>query len=77
MSSNDDMFLTDEQLVKLTGRKFKTKQCEQLKVMGIPFRANAAGKPIVCRVHVEGMEPVANDPAPEESGWVPNKLRGK
>lgn len=73
MSASNDMFLTDQQLEVLTGRKYKSAQCKQLKIMGIPFRANAAGKPIVCRSHVEGMQSAANEPEPETT-WKSNKL---
>lgn len=70
-----EMFLSDEQVIKLTGRKTKKLQCEHLKRLGIPFHQNAAGKPVVCRVHVEGMAPAANDPAPEPAIWKSNKLK--
>ena len=65
MSGQSEMFLNDEQVIKLTGCKTKKLQCENLKRQGIPFHTNAKGKPIVCRVHVEGMSPAANDPEPE------------
>ena len=31
-----EMFLSDEQVIKLTGRKTKKLQCEHLKRLGIP-----------------------------------------
>jgi len=44
-----EMFLSDEQVIKLTGRKIKKLQCEHLKRLGIPFHQDAAGKLVVCR----------------------------
>lgn len=70
-----EMFLSDEQVIKLTGRKTKKLQCEHLKRLGIPFHQNAAGKPVVCRVHVEVLPPAANEPESEPTGWKPNKLK--
>lgn len=63
---SDQLWLTDEQLEKLTGRKSKSKQIEYLKRSGIPFRVNATGHPVVTRSAVEG-KPVDNTPR----GWQP------
>jgi hypothetical protein len=49
-----DMFLTQEDLVVLTGRKVKSKQIEALRRMGLPFHVNACGKPVVARSTIEG-----------------------
>lgn len=65
------LFLTPDELRELTGRSRKADQVAQLRTMGIPFHVNAAGKPVVTRVAVEGraIEP-ANAPA-----WQPRVLR--
>jgi len=42
-----NMFLTQEELVELTGRKIKSKQIEVLRRMALPFWVNACGKPVV------------------------------
>lgn len=49
-----DMFLDQDDLVILTGRKIKSKQIEALRRMGLPFHVNAVGKPVVARVAIEG-----------------------
>ena len=48
------MFLTADDLVKLTDRKQKTQQITQLRKMGISFFVNASGHPIVTIAAVEG-----------------------
>lgn len=47
------MFLTPEELIDYTGRKLKSKQIEALKRMGVPFRVNACGRPVVTTMAVE------------------------
>jgi hypothetical protein len=42
-----DMFLNQEELATLTGRKMKSKQIEALRRMGLLFHVNAVGKPVV------------------------------
>jgi hypothetical protein len=51
-----DMFLNQEDLATLTGRKIKSKQIEALRGMGLPFHVNAVSKPVVARVAVEGRQ---------------------
>lgn len=48
------LFLTDEEIAILTGRRIKSKQIEWLKAQGIPFRTNATGHPVVTRSTIEG-----------------------
>ena len=47
-------FLTQEDMLDLTGYKQAAKQIEQLKKMRIPFHVNAAGHPKVARATIEG-----------------------
>lgn len=68
----DTLFLNEDQLRELTGRKMRRLQIETLRVMGIPFRVNAAGRPVVCRSAVEGTGPSYN-PEPK-SEWQPAVL---
>jgi hypothetical protein len=59
------MFLTPDELAELTGRRVKSKQIEVLRRMGVPFRVNACGKPIVATCVIEGSKlppPVAAKP---------------
>lgn len=51
------MFLNLEQLIELTGRKLKSKQIEALRRMGVPFRVNAVGRPVVAVSAIEGARP--------------------
>lgn len=48
------LFLTDEEIATLTGRRIKSKQIDWLKRQGIPFRTNATGHPVVTRSSIEG-----------------------
>lgn len=61
------LFLTETELRDLTGRKLKSRQVEALARMGVPYLLNAAGRPVVCRAHLEGR----TDPPPEPSTWKP------
>jgi hypothetical protein len=67
------MFLEDDEIAKLTGRKMKGHQVLALRQMGIPFFVNATGHPVVTRIAVEGGKKDA-DPQPKKR-WVANVLR--
>jgi hypothetical protein len=70
---NDDrLFLTDDELHELTGRKVRRLQIEQLRRMLIPFHVNALGKPVVARAAVTG----AVAQKPEARGWAPRVVNG-
>ncbi len=64
-----DLFLNSEELEVLTGRKRKSRQIELLRSMGIPFRVNAVGHPVVTRGVVEGRKDDPPDPAAKR--WTP------
>ncbi len=67
----NDLFLSEADLVRLTGRSRKTKQIEWLKAEAIPFRRSATGHPVVTRAAIEGRtEPAAHDAQPVRA-WVP------
>jgi hypothetical protein len=66
------MFLTNENLFELTGRKTKAKQIEALLRMKLPFWINAIGRPVVTVAAVEGRNEVS-----KEKVWVmPRTSRG-
>lgn len=71
----EPMFLSDDQLRELTGRKVRRCQIESLRQMGIPFRVNAAGRPVVCRSAVEGGKSAATSAS--DTSWTPRVLHGK
>ncbi len=58
------MFLNLEELAELTGRKLKSKQIETLRRMGVPFRINAVGRPVVASAVIDGvrLKPVSKEP---------------
>lgn len=60
------MFLDAAELVILTGRSVKAKQIDTLRKMGLPFRVNACGKPVVTVAAVEGRRE-----APQPKQWSP------
>jgi len=56
------LFLTDEEIATLTGRRLKSKQIEWLRKEGIPFRTSATGHPVVTRSTIDGRpEPLSID----------------
>lgn len=66
-------FLEPEAVARLTGYRQKAKQIAQLREMGIPFRVNAAGHPIVATSAIDGVrKPVEGTTLP---AWTPNVLR--
>lgn len=68
---SDSLFLTDEELAQLTGRKIKSLQIKWLRTSGLPFWVNARGHPVVTRAAVHGL-PVTKAP---RDAWVPNFLK--
>ena len=65
------IFLSQNDLELLTGKKRKSCQIESLRGMGIAFYVNAAGRPVVPVSSVNTKEP--NKPEKEE--WRPAVLR--
>ena len=63
------MFLTDEELVQLTGYRQASKQVAHLKAQRIPFYTNRAGHPRVARAVLEGRKVVTPKPA---ATWSPS-----
>lgn len=63
------MFLTDKELVELTGYRQFAKQVAHLKAQRIPFHTNKAGHPKVARAVLEGRKVVTQ---PKASTWSPS-----
>ncbi len=61
------MFLTKQEIERLTGCKLKAKQCAQLKKQSIPFRLNAHHEPIVTVEYINGTKRLATN-----QNWQPN-----
>jgi len=66
------MFLDDEELARLTGFSRKTRQVQQLRMMGIPFYVNAAGRAVVTRSVVDGSRHEAKKAV---GSWSPAALK--
>jgi hypothetical protein len=64
------MFLTNENLFELTGRRTKAKQIETLLMMKLPFWVNAIGRPVVTIAAVEGRNDVS-----KEKVWVMPRVK--
>lgn len=65
--------LSPETIIELTARKRWSAQCRALAAMGIPFRPNAVGRPLVKRVDYFGNEKPARKA--REPDW--SAIRGK
>jgi ribose 5-phosphate isomerase len=63
------MFLTDEELLVLTGYRQHSKQVAELRRQGVPFNVNAAGRPAVARAVLEGAKQQAT--IKQSKGWEP------
>lgn len=64
-----EMFLTTEEVAMLTGRKFKSKQIEQLRKMHVPFWVNAVNAPVLPRSAIDGSKATPAPPPPTKQ-WV-------
>lgn len=65
-------FLEDWEIIKITGKRAKGKQIDQLRRMGMPFLVNATGHPVVTRSALEGRREA---PQPVKQAWVPRVLK--
>ena len=71
-----DLFLTEDQIKRLTGRKHKSRQIQWLRQEAIPFRVNASGHPVITRSAIEGHQEQVMRQAKEEPRWVPRVIGG-
>jgi hypothetical protein len=69
MPEHFPLFLTDQEIVELTGRKLRRLQIEQLRRRLLPFHVNALGRPVVTRAAVTGAHSAKKDAA--QKGWAP------
>jgi hypothetical protein len=67
------LFLTADELRELTGYAIKARQIAQLRTMGIAFRVNGCGRPVVTRAAVEGQH---GQTAALKATWTPTVLQG-
>ncbi|NMG70329.1 DUF4224 domain-containing protein [Parazoarcus communis] len=68
-----DLFLDDEELVRLTGRRRKSAQLRALRAMRIAHLENAAGEPVVPRSAIDGNR---RDAHAKPAEWSPAVLNG-
>lgn len=68
-----DTWLTPAEVEALTARKRWTAQCRVLAQMGVPYRPNAAGRPLVERSAV--LTTPKRAPKSSEPNW--SAIRGK
>lgn len=68
-------FLDDPDLIRLTGRRSKSRQIAWLRSEGIPFRINATGHPVVTWAAVEGRKQ-AEQPKTAPKAWQPRVIAG-
>lgn len=52
----ETLFLNQEEVAELTGRRRKSLQIAQLRRMGVIFRINACGQPVIARSAIEGSQ---------------------
>lgn len=55
------LFVSEEDLQILTGYTHASKQIARLRQMGIPFRINAANRPVVATSAIEGGKAAASE----------------
>lgn len=67
------LFLTAEDMRALTGFAIKARQVAQLRIMGIPFRINGCGRPVVTVASIEGKI----DQQSVKPSWQPTVLHGR
>ena len=70
---NDSLFLSDYDLIVLTGYKKKTKQIKHLRSIGITFDINGRGKPVVRKSDIDSTS-IKSTPVPETKEWRSNQI---
>jgi hypothetical protein len=68
-----DTWLSQDEVFDLTAKQRWKSQCRALAAMGVPFRPNAVGRPLVERAAV--VSAPAKRPARTEPNW--GAIRGK
>lgn len=70
------MFLTDQELIDLTGYRQPAKQVAHLKAQRIPFHTNKCGHPKVARAILEGRKVVEKSAKSWSPSWAENQVAG-
>jgi hypothetical protein len=65
-----DLFLSNDEMVNLTGYRQASKQVAHLKAQKIPFHTNCAGHPRVARAVLEGRKVVDSTPKTWSPSWA-------
>jgi hypothetical protein len=65
-----NLFLTNQEIIELTGFRQRTRQVAMLRAQGVPFHMNAAGCPKVARAFIEGR--TLKTAHQSQKGWVPS-----
>jgi len=66
------MFLTDAEIVTLTGYHIHAKQREWLDLNGWTFAQSHSGRPIVGKAYADQRLGLSTSPAPQKRAWTPN-----
>lgn len=68
-----NIFLLEDEVAFLTGRRRKGAQIEALRKMGVAFFVNVAGRPVVTRSSIEGKTESKQQPETRVS-WSPRVI---
>jgi hypothetical protein len=68
--NDGQMFLTEQELVALTGYRQASKQAAHLKSQRIPFHTNRSGHPRVARAVLEGRKVVEKTAKSWSPSWA-------
>lgn len=66
-----NLFLSDEEMATLTGRKTKSAQIRALRMMGVPHQINAAGRAVVVTANLIGQ----GGSVVQKASWQSNKVK--
>lgn len=70
---DEEIFLTKDQVIQLTGRRSPRKQIEALRSMTIPFFVNSQGRPIIALTTIIGNK--KGDQNFKKEKWAPGLSR--
>lgn len=75
-----DMFLTDDEIIRLTGKTRWSAQCRELQNRGWVLDVQTSGRPVVSRAHAEaklggGWGKIPSEPSHKK--WTPDFSRLK
>lgn len=69
---NESLFLSDADLLELTGYRQHSKQVAHLRAQRIPFHTNKAGHPRVARAALEGRKVPTESQKSNKPAWSPS-----